>query len=187
MKSFKLFSLLTLLWVGFATEKAQAQVDLTVNPIGLLFGDLSLAADFALTENFSVEGAIGIGGGKNDAASLKYFNLPITATGKYYFAPNHGADRFYLDVFTRFVTRNYSADDGGTNYAEYSQTRVGFGFGIGYKVVSGKGLVFDIGLGGGRAIIDNTKFDSEGDQFEVDWPSLMIVGKLGLGYRFGNR
>jgi hypothetical protein len=164
-------------------------VDVTVNPIGLLFGGLSAGADFVLTENVSIEGSIGIRNGDNGLTNLKYYNLPITATGKYYFNPKRGADKFYADAFMRFVTRGYSVDDKdvGTTYAEYSQTRFGFGFGIGFKAASGKGLVFDINLGVGRAFVDKIAFDSNGEHFEVDWTNVMIVGKLGLGYRFGGK
>lgn len=163
--------------------KAQAQVDVMVNPIGLLFGNLSASADFMLKDNFSVEGQIGVGFG--DELGLDYFNLPITAYGKYYFNPDDGADKFYADVFLRFIARNYSAEDNSTTLAEYSQTRVGAGFGIGYKVVGQSGIVFDLGFGIGRAFIDNTSYESDGDRVEVDWPEIMFTGKLAIGYRFG--
>lgn len=181
-----LFLSAVLVTVGFA-QQAKAQVDVTVNPIGLLFGNLSLAGDFILAENISVEGQIGVGFGDDDLTSLDYFNLPITALGKYYFNPKNGADKFYANVFLRFVTRNYSADDGNSTVAEYSQTRLGAGFGIGYKVASEKGLIFDVGFGVGRAFIDNTKFESEGDEVIVDWPDIMFTGKLAIGYRFGGK
>ncbi|MBK8557019.1 MAG: DUF3575 domain-containing protein [Lewinellaceae bacterium] len=164
------------------TQVAQAQVDLTINPIGLLFGDLSVGADFAITENVSVEAAVGFG--TNKVASVKGVNLPVNVVGKYYFGPNHGADRFYLDVFMRYVNRQWSYDDNST-YADYTSNRFGLGFGLGYKVVSKGGFVFDIGFGLGRAIVDNNKFTGDGVEETVSWPSLMTQGKLAVGYRFG--
>lgn len=169
-------------FAGF--QQVEAQVDVQISPIGLLWGNLGLSADFVLQDNFSVEGQIGVGFGNEDIG-LDYFSLPITAYGKYYFNPEDGADKFYADVFLRFVNRNYSADDDGTNLAEYSQTRVGGGFGIGYKVVGNSGIVFDVGFGVGRAFIDNTSFESDGERVEVNWPEIMFVGKLAIGYRFG--
>ncbi|MEZ4984160.1 MAG: DUF3575 domain-containing protein [Saprospiraceae bacterium] len=183
MKSKFLF--LALAFVAIFSVRSTAQIDVTVNPIGLLFGDLSVGADFVLSDVFSVEGTIGYGGGKDDFTSLKWSNVPVTVVGKYYFNPDDGADKFYADAFLRFIGRSYKAD-GTTSYAEYSQTRLGIGVGIGYKAVSRGGVVFDIGFGVGRALVDNTKFEAEGDEFTVDWPDIMFQGKLGVGYRFGN-
>lgn len=167
-------------------QKAQAQVDVTVNPIGLLFGDLSVGADFALSESFSIEPTIGLGTGKWDEANFKWVNIPVTVFGKYYFNPNHGADRFYADAFLRFVSRKYTADGGTSSFSEYTQTRFGLGVGIGYKVVSGKGFVFDIGFGVGRALLDKYKYeDTSGTDTAQDIIDIMFAGKLGIGYRFG--
>ncbi|WP_282779427.1 hypothetical protein [Phaeodactylibacter xiamenensis] len=160
--------------------KAQAQVDVMVNPIGLLFGNLSASADFMLKDNFSVEGQIGVGFG--DDGAFDYFNLPITAYGKYYFNPDDGADKFYASAFLRFINRSWDGNDNAF-VSEYSQTRVGLGFGVGYKVVGNSGIVFDLGFGIGRAFIDNVSIDDETNV--VDWPEIMFTGKLAIGYRFG--
>jgi len=37
------------------TSKVQAQVDVTTNPISLLFGNINAGADFRIKENFSIE------------------------------------------------------------------------------------------------------------------------------------
>lgn len=177
--------ILALALCSFSFYQANAQTDVTINPIGLLFGDLSVGADFILSDDFSVEGTIGIGGGKEDFANLKWSNIPITVVGKYYFNPQDGADKFYADAFLRFVSRSYKAD-GETSFAEYSQTRLGFGLGIGYKTVSRSGIVFDIGFGVGRAFIDNTEYKDENTRADIDWPDIMFQGKLGIGYRFGS-
>ncbi len=193
MKTFKLFALLLCLSAFSFVNKSNAQIDVTINPIGLLFGDLNVGADFVLSENLSIEGTIGIATGSDDAAfndaESKYFGLPITVFGKYYFNPNNGADKFYIDAWLRFVSRSYNWEGNDADlFVDYSQTRVGGGFGIGYKVVSDGGFVFDIGFGAGRAFIDNTSFeDGSGDQFTVDWPDIMFAGKLGVGYRFGGK
>nr|MBS0037323.1 DUF3575 domain-containing protein [Saprospiraceae bacterium] len=183
MKNFttSLLIIFMLSYFGF-TSKSVAQVDVTINPIGLLWGNISLGADFALSENFSIEGQVGYSSG--DEGNSKYSGIPITAYGKYYFNPNRGTDKFYLSAFTRFVSRSYKDDDGSTSNFEYTQTRLGLGVGLGYKVVSAGNFVFDIGFGVGRAIIDNTNFKSGDDEILVDWPDIMFAGKLAVGYRF---
>ena len=181
MKKLILPCLLALCLFGF--QKANAQVDLTINPIGLLFGDFSIGADFALSNNFSIEPQIGFG--TNKVSSVKGTNLGVNVLGKYYFNPKNGADRFYADAFLRFVNRNWNYDESST-FVDFTTTRVGLGFGLGYKVVSRGGFVFDIGFGAGRAFVDNNKYeDSNGNQEDIDWPSIMFQGKLGIGYRFG--
>lgn len=165
------------------TLNVQAQVDVSVNPIGLLFGDFSVGADFGIAENLSVELAVGIG--TNKVAGVKGTNIPVNLVGKYYVSPKHGADRFYVDAFLRYVNRQWNYDD-GSNFADYTSNRFGLGFGLGYKAVSRGGFVFDIGFGAGRALIDNNVYnDDTGNRETIDWPKIMFQGKLGIGYRFG--
>ena len=183
MKKLNVLFLAVLFSLGLA-QTASAQVDATINPIGLLFGDFSVGADFAIVENFSVEAAVGFGSG--DLSDADWFNIPVNVVGKYYFSPKHGTDRFYGDVFLRYVNRSWSYDDNST-FADYTSNRFGLGFGIGYKAVSKGGFVFDIGFGVGRAIINNNKFTGDGVEESVDWPEIMFQGKLGVGYRFGGK
>lgn len=159
-----------------------AQIDATINPIGLLWANFSIGADFAMSEDFSIEGMVGFGTGNEVIADYNSFNL--TANGKYYLNPKQGADRFYAFGFLRYVTRSYDYED-GSSFSNYSQNRVGLGVGAGTKIVSQKNFVFDIHLGAGRALINNTSYEnSSGDRETFDWPDLMFAGKLAIGYRF---
>jgi len=188
MKTFKIFTFSSVfLFICLFSNKATAQIDVTINPIGALFGNFGVGADFAITPNISAEGVIGFGSRKIDGT--KYFALPITAFGKYYFSPKNDNDRFYASVFLRFVNRNFKDDDANDNisYNEYTQTRLGAGFGVGYKIVSKGGFVFDIGLGAGRAFVNKNKFDDGNSGLVVDTIDLMFAGKLGIGYRFGGK
>lgn len=190
MKTCKILLLSFCLMTFFFNQKSSAQTDVTLNPLGLLFSNINVGADFALAENFSIEGNLGASFGSTNIFEdeFKYFGIPVTVFGKYYFNPDEGADKFYADAWLRFISRKYSYEGGSTNaYSDYSQTRFGFGFGIGYKVVANSGLVFDIGFGAGKAFVDNTKYDDSNlDELTVDWPKIMFVGKLGIGYRFGS-
>lgn len=185
MRTVKNFALLTLLALAGFFTKATAQVDVTLNPIELLYGDISAGADFAISENFSIEAAVGLSGGT--LGSYDYRAIPVLGVAKYYFNPNHGSDRFYVDAFLKYVNRNMEPESDNT-LATANWTRFGVGVGAGYKVVSAKGLVFDIGFGVGRALVDDLKYEADGEVGSVDeWPNLMINGKLGVGYRFGGK
>ncbi len=167
----------------FSFQQVKAQVDLTINPVGALFGDFNVGADFAISNNFSLEAQVGIGNSKVDG--VKGINIPVNVVGKYYLNPKNGADRFYFDAFLRFINRNWNYEDNSNNI-DYKSTRLGIGFGLGYKIVSTKGFVFDIGFGAGRALVnENNLSDNNGGQQAVDWPEIMFIGKFGIGYRFG--
>ncbi|GAB5555670.1 MAG: hypothetical protein Sapg2KO_52610 [Saprospiraceae bacterium] len=171
-----------LLFLGIGS--LQAQIDVTINPIGILWGDINLGADFGIKEDFSIEGLIGFGTGNELDADFNSFN--VTSSAKYYFNPKNGVDKFYGFGFLRFVNRSYDYEDDSV-FANYSQSRLGLGVGAGFKAASDKGFIFDINLGVGRAIIDNTSFDDgNGEEVVLDWPDIMFTGKIGVGYRFNN-
>ena len=183
MKLLKIFGLLAFLTLGTLTT--QAQVDATINPINAIWGKYSLGADITLSQNLSIEPTISIL--SKETGDGKYTGIPANLFLKYYFNPSNGADRFYVDVWARYVNRKFDYDPENIEvYSNFDQNRFGVGFGIGYKVVSQKGFVFDIGFGTGRAIIDDTNYTNSDLQREnIDWPEIMFAGKLGIGYRFG--
>lgn len=111
---------------------AQAQVELSANPIVLLFGAIQASVDINITEDWSVGGDViaAEGGGG------------FFVSGRHYFNPKYGCDKFNVGTFV-----------GGTGN-EGDDTRVGLGFLIGYKVVSSKRVVLDIAVGGGRNFSD---------------------------------
>ena len=170
---------------ALSTYRADAQIDVTINPIGLLFGGINVGADFALSEEFSIEANVGYNAAKDEDRSQKYTGVPIQAVGKYYFNPDDGADKFYAAAFVRYVNRSYTAD-GSSSFADLTQSRLGAGFGVGFKSVSRKNIVFDFGVNVGRIIADNTKYsDSDGTRENVSIPWAIFTVKLGVGYRFG--
>lgn len=182
---------MALAFLGFA-NLSTAQVDATLNPLRLIFGGVGVAADVVLSDNFSVE--LGLAYGSRtisffDVDSYKYTNLPITLMGKYYFNPDDGGDGFYAGAFARFVNRTYEdIDDVETFDYGYKVTRIGLGITTGFKIVSNSGIVFDIGFGAGRALVDNRTLNDETQQDTItfdDWSKLMLITKLSLGYRFG--
>lgn len=172
---------------NFLSTQSHAQVDVTINPVGALFGDLSVGADFVINEKFSVEGTVGYKSGKAFGKDLKYSSVPVTAVGKLYVNPKNGADRFYVNSFVKLASRSYTHNNVESEYAEYTRTKVGLGFGLGYKVVSDGGFTFDIGFGLGRRLADQIKYKENGVKEEAGWSNMMTMGKLAIGYRFGGR
>lgn len=168
-----------------------AQVDLTTNPVNLIFGNLNAGADMKVQENFSLEANVAYSKGNYWGLVDKRETVPVNLIAKYYFNPKNGADGFYADGFARFVNRRVTATYKGDNEnipdeLNYTRNQVGLGVGLGYKVVSQKGFVFDIGTGIGRAVYHKDKINVSEQDYKI--PSLikaMGYFKIGLGYRFG--
>lgn len=182
-----IFALFCFAFLGFS-QTSTAQIDATISPLGLLFGgDISLSADFAVQENFSIN--VRSGYGNTDwtigGSGFEVDAVPLTVAGRYYFNPKRGADGFAVDIFLRHVYRNMTAG-AGSNNADAVWNRGGLGFGISYKAVSKGNFVFDIGTGVGRSIWDSVNYGTEGNQedFSAKWLPLAYA-RIGIGYRFG--
>ena len=185
--------ILTLALFAFTTYRAEAQVDATISPLGLIIsGNITVGADFVLSDNLSVEANVGyrtrtdnltVSG--TSAADFRYTGIPVMAIGKYYFNPDNGADKFYVDAFLRYVNRSYKEQDVDTSVDNFTQSRFGAGVGLGYKIVSRSGVVFDFNFGAGRVFADNTTYENDNGQQPIDLPGIIITSKIGVGYRFG--
>ena len=190
MKTNRFFALLAFIGFAMSGSNIQAQVDATISPVSLLWGDFNVSADFAVKENFSIEANLGYRRGTFFGLLEKREVIPATILGKYYFNPEKGADGFYAGGFIRYVNRSFEAtatvDTLESQKVSFSRNRVGLGFNLGYKVVSQKGFVFDIGGGIGRSVFQNTTLEAEGEELEVpEWGKTIGFVKIGIGYRFG--
>jgi len=182
--------LLTILFACFFVG-AYAQIDVKINPLGLLFGSPDLSADFALSDKFSVEGGLGLNLGKfsiNDV-SYKRNGVSFFAAGRTYFNPEAGADKFGLGIYAR-AKNIRSKVDVGESANNYTRNRFALGFMVGWKWVSDSNIVFEIDLGAGRAFVNKIKYDDpDASTLNIDdIPSLNIdvLVRFAVGYRFGS-
>lgn len=158
-----------------------AQLEVKVNPLGLLFGNFNALVEKGISDNFGVEGNIGFVIRDNNLGSSNYnYNaFDIGASGKYYLNPREGWDRFYVGGYLRFNTGSWKLDNGG-NDDSFGSTRLSLGLMLGQKWVSEGGFVFEIGAGAGRAFINTIDDDTlDGLLFDLD-----ILLRLAVGYRF---
>ncbi|GJM33402.1 MAG: hypothetical protein DHS20C18_24030 [Saprospiraceae bacterium] len=170
---------------------ATAQVELKINPLGLLFSRVSVAAEFVISDDFGVEGSpfidflsVNLG----DDTKYKTLSAGMMGAGKYYFGPSDGADRFYAGVYLRFKSGKYTVENGDESDG-FKRSRVALGILTGYKWVSEKNVVFEIGMGLGRAV---SNVITTNDGFSEDFSEIPVlnfdfVGRLAVGYRFGVR
>ncbi|MBY5959334.1 DUF3575 domain-containing protein [Membranicola marinus] len=162
-----------------------AQTDVTINPIGLLFSNIGISAERPISDNFGLEGTANFSFSPynvfGDDFSSNGFGL--RALGKYYFKPDQGIDKFNIGPYARFGYNsiNFTGD-------KVKNIRLAVGFYAGYKWVSKGHIIFELGLGLGRAFLNN--YSSNDASFDAgDWPGFNIdgTGKLAIGYRFGTQ
>ncbi len=124
--------LTTIIFAILFSCAASAQFELKSNPIALIFGVPTIAAEYGIRDNIGIElyGVVF----PEEAAGIAFLS------GKYYFNPREGLDRFNVGVFL-------GAGPGA----------FGGGFQIGQKIVAKKGLIFEFGIGAGRGI-ENSPF-----------------------------
>jgi hypothetical protein len=118
----KILILLTFLFASLL--RVNAQTELKVSPVALLFGGLALSAEQQISPSFGLDADI--------LAAVDGFGANLS--GKYYFDPKVGTDRFHIGIFAGGITYN----------------GVGGGFLAGYKWISTKRIVFEAGTGIGR-------------------------------------
>ena len=169
--------------------KSTAQVDVQINPIGILFSSINVTAEFGVSDDFGIEGGLDYDFQNFDIDGSEYRNnaVGIRAIGKYYFGPEDGIDRWTIGGYTRFVTGTSSADDAQSGRDEVKNTKFALGFYTGYKWVSKKNIVFELGLGVGRNFVRKFEYDDGTEANTDDIPLLNVdlLGRLSLGYRFG--
>ncbi len=139
------YTLISCLLIFGICQKTSAQFEAKLNPVILLFGGLVASGEYPFNPNFGLEATV-IATVDGGGAFL---------LGKYYLNPRLGADRFNIGAFV----------GGGFE-------TVGVGFHLGTKIVSKKGVLFEINIGAGRGFGD----------LEV-----VPYFKLDIGYRFGKK
>ncbi len=186
MKQSKIYAAL-LVFSFMCLTQINAQVDVKISPLNLLFGNLAGSAEFGVAPNVGIETTLGHTWNKItiDGEEYKSSKPRFGVNARYYFNPNEkGLNNFYGAVYTRFsnahLTRTSDSITG--NYK-----RVGAGFMFGYKLVSrNERLVFDFNLGFGRTLHNRISMkDSESVNLNnipfVNWD---IPGTISIGYRF---
>lgn len=142
--------LLFILLFAITVFHLKAQVEVKLSPVPLLFGDIALSVEGAVGESFGLDGDLWVGSGDTFDG-----NVAFNFSGKYYFNPEKRIDKFHVGVFLGV-----------------QNTAPGLGFLIGYKWVSSKNVVFELGGGIGRSL---------------DGEDVLGYFKFHLGYRFNRK
>lgn len=143
--------------------QSNAQVDITVNPLGLLVQTYSLGVDYHFNPDWSVGGDLMVT--TNSNFGIYYVNA------KHYFNPLSESKKFYVGIFTGLHTYNSYDFTSNFNLERKYESTLGFGFMGGYKLISRKNVVLDVAGGIGRGI---------------EAATFIPYFRLNAGYRFQN-
>lgn len=100
-----------------------AQIEVKLNPIGLLFGQIPISGEYLINDDMGAEVTVGYyfkkESGFNDVS--KSSGLVSNVLFKYYFNPEKGGDKFYAFPYFRYVSRSFTFTD-ATNNSEIEST-----------------------------------------------------------------
>ncbi len=164
-----------------------SQFEVKFNPIGAMFGQIPVAAEYVLNDNMGVEATFGYYF-KQDAlysSDTKSSRFTTVLSYKYYFSPDQGGDKFYAFPYFRYASSKYTFDYNGSDITS-SYTAMGAGFGLGYKWVSDAGFLVDLGTGIGKNFGGGYEYSDPTYSSGLDLPVFPInfIFRVSIGYRF---
>lgn len=181
--------------VLFISVNAQAQsipIEVKINPIGTLFGDPDLSAEFIVTDQIGIEPTFIVSTGNRSLLGQEYNRTGLGGmlAGKYYFNPQRGGDRFNVGLYAKYKANQYKLDVVDQINSEINAKRVALGFMAGSKFISDNNILFEFSFGLGRTVYK----DAEGGNQDQDAINELLdlfvfkydfVGRIAVGYRFG--
>lgn len=177
---------ITLGFIAIGTS-LNAQIDISLNPVSILFSSIDASAEFLIKEDIGMEATLSYNFNDFSASNVDYKTngFGIRAIGKYYFNPDKGCDKWSIGPYMKYAYRSSESMDGSiNNTATYKRFAVGFY--TGYKWVSRKNIIFELGFGLGRAFLNEwTSNDETLDLGDFPIFNLDGIGRLSIGYRFG--
>jgi hypothetical protein len=173
----------------FSAFAGNAQhLELKTNPIGLLFNTVPVSLEYVVNDDIGLEATASYSYSTGDffEGTSSASGLVMSGLFKYYFSPNKGGDRFYAFPYVRYANRKFTFSNTNTTGNVVATWKAfGAGFGIGYKWVSEKGILLDIGGGLGKNFTGEFTYDDPTYEEEsVDIPSINGIFRISLGYRF---
>jgi Protein of unknown function (DUF3575) len=173
------------------TIYCSAQVEIKVNPLGLLFSSPDVSAEFSVSRNVALEPIVGISYVKRAPSygfgSYTSIGSNFGIVGKYYFSPVKGFDKVYMGLYARKGAVRYSGT-GFSSGLEFSNDYLVAGGVFGYKWVVNNNFILDFATGVGKKV-ENKYKNTNSSSLNLDKISDTDVDymlRLGIGYRFSS-
>jgi hypothetical protein len=166
----------------FVLTTASAQLEVKLNPVGYLTGNYNVAAEVGINYFWGIEGKI-----KYFNKDINYFDeftyrrgsITFEAAGKYYVNPREGMDGFYYGPYVKAKFGEREKEVEGIIQV-IDNTRIAVGAMTGMKWVLPSNITFELGLGLGYAVVNNT----EGLRIPFLFANLDMTTRVAVGYRF---
>ncbi len=175
----------------FCCASATSQIDVKINPIGLLFNSPDVSVDYICNEQLSIEFLVGVDYGNvfgsgliNRANRLTKSGLRLRLIGKYYFTTDKGGDTWYTGVYTGPRWRTVTPTEDNVTNPGWTQATLTAGIHGGYKFVLDSNIIFDLGLGLGRSFSDRIRSQNPTSGAVIAGFGLDSFVRLEMGYRF---
>ena len=166
------------------TIAVSAQIEVKVNPIGVLIGQAGGSAEYLVGEDEFL-GIEVMGSYKFPLESALLATLVGESTGfqavllpKFYFQNGQGWDGFYFAPYATYINRRSTYNEAPVTYNAF-----GGGIGAGYKFVTEPGLLFDAGGGAGRNFFSTYSDPGIAADEELFLP-FNFIARVSIGYRF---
>lgn len=162
---------------------ASAQIDLKVEPFGIILNAPILSAEYIVTNNISFEGSIGAEYGRRSENGDQHVNgIGVALSPRFYFNPKKIADRFYIGWSAQFNLAKYRPFNNQSVAFSYTNIRLLSYFYTGYKWIDDNRFSLDIGLGAGRKLLNDFILEN-GGEINIGNREVEIVGHAKIGYR----
>lgn len=196
------------------SASSQAQSDVKVNFLGLLFNQYQFGYEHVLNEEMSVGGWISFSkwdfetttfdiNGNTITEETTYNGFSLIPNYRFYFSPDDDAEGFFVEAYMKYLNRKatgldwsiYNEQTFTWENVEYErkENSLALGLGVGRKWVTDAGFFFETFGGLGKTLTDNTTYSeqavedaaAESDEFfESNIPSIDFRLQLNIGWRF---
>ena len=170
---------------------AFGQFEAKINPLGALFGQPDISAEYIVSDVFGVEASVGFAFGKAPGASIdgagdaKQSGLGFKVSGKYYFSPDEGGDGWYGGLYLRQVSKTIKYENTDYESSDFKKNIFAGGVEFGKKWVFDTGFLIEAAFGVGRPFSEKREYINSNSDYDTSIKiGIDFTGKFAIGYRF---
>lgn len=176
---------------AFCIPNLSGQIDVKVNPFGILFNSPDVSAEYIANEQIGIELLAGVDYGTllgssslSESNRLNKSGYRFRIAGKYYFEKDKGGDTWYAGIYAGANSRTATPSVNASSAIGWSESGINTGIHGGYKFVLNSNIIFDLGMGFGRIFSERLSFIDPVSGTFLSSFGLNSFLRLEMGYRF---